>query len=41
VKHFNGPREITPPIAWPIREIALYRSGRDETGARYFRVDPA
>ena len=41
VKRFDGPRAIAPPIAWPIREIALYRSGRDETGARYVRVEPA
>jgi len=41
VKRFDGPREIAPPIAWPIREIALYRSGRDEAGARYVRVEPA
>jgi RNA 2',3'-cyclic 3'-phosphodiesterase len=41
VKRFDGPREIVPPIAWPIREVALFRSGRDESGARYFRVAPA
>ena len=41
VKRFDGPREIAPPIAWPIREVALFRSGRDETGARYVRVEPA
>ena len=41
VRRFDGPREIVPPIAWPIREVALFRSGRDETGARYFRVEPA
>lgn len=41
VRRFDGPRAIAPPIAWPIREVALYRSGRDENGARYFRVEPA
>lgn len=41
VRRFDGPRAIEPPIAWPIREVALYRSGRDESGARYFRVAPA
>jgi len=41
VKRFDGPREIAPPIAWPIREVALFRSGRDEAGARYVRVEPA
>jgi len=41
VKRFDGPREIVPPIAWPIREVALFRSGRDESGARYVRVAPA
>ena len=41
VKLYDGPREIAPPIAWPIREVALFRSGRDETGARYVRVEPA
>jgi 2'-5' RNA ligase len=41
VRRYDGPRTIEPPIAWPIREVALFRSGRDETGARYFRVAPA
>jgi 2'-5' RNA ligase len=41
VRRFDGPREIAPPIEWPIREVALFRSGRDERGARYFRVEPA
>mgnify|MGYP001104469974 FL=1 len=41
VKRFDGPRAIAPPIAWPIREVGLFRSGRDEAGARYFRVEPA
>ena len=39
VRRYTGPREITPAIVWPIREVALYRSGRDEQGARYFRVE--
>jgi RNA 2',3'-cyclic 3'-phosphodiesterase len=41
VRRFDGPRDITPPIPWPIREVGLYRSGRDDKGARYFRVAPA
>ncbi|MGZ8291162.1 MAG: RNA 2',3'-cyclic phosphodiesterase [Telluria sp.] len=41
VRRFDGPRAIAPPIDWPIREVALYRSGRDDSGARYFRVEPA
>lgn len=41
VRRFDGPRAIAPPIDWPIREVALYRSGRDDGGARYFRVEPA
>jgi 2'-5' RNA ligase len=41
VRRFHGPRDVSPPIAWPIREVALYQSGRDEHGARYVRVDPA
>jgi 2'-5' RNA ligase len=41
VRSFDGPRSIEPPIAWPIRSVALYRSGRDDSGARYFRVEPA
>lgn len=41
VRRYEGPRAIAPPIAWPIRALALYRSGRDEAGARYFRVEPA
>jgi 2'-5' RNA ligase len=40
VRRFDGPRDITPPIDWPIREVALYQSGRDERGARYVRVEP-
>lgn len=40
VRRFDGPRDIAPPIDWPIREVALYRSGRDEHGARYVRVEP-
>ena len=35
------PSMVAPPIDWPIREVALYRSGRDDGGARYFRVEPA
>jgi 2'-5' RNA ligase len=41
VRRFDGPNEIRPPIPWAIREVALYRSGRDDRGARYFRVEPA
>lgn len=41
VRRYEGPREIVPSIPWPVRGLALYRSGRDETGARYFRVEPA
>lgn len=41
VRRYAGPAGISPPIAWPIRGMALYRSGRDEAGARYVRVDPA
>jgi 2'-5' RNA ligase len=41
VRRFDGPRDIVPPIAWPIRDMALYRSGRDDKGARYTRVEPA
>jgi 2'-5' RNA ligase len=40
VRRFEGSRAIDPPIAWPVREVALYRAGRDERGARYFRVAP-
>jgi RNA 2',3'-cyclic 3'-phosphodiesterase len=40
VRRFDGPRDLAPPIPWPVREIALYRSGRDDKGARYFRVAP-
>lgn len=39
VKRFDGPHAIEPPIPWPIRAVALYRAGRDDTGARYFRVE--
>lgn len=41
VRRFDGPKEIAPPIAWPIREIGLYRAGRDDEGARYVRVEVA
>ena len=41
VRRFRGPQQIDPPIPWPIRRIGLYRSGRDDKGARYFRIDPA
>lgn len=41
VRRFEGPQEIAPPIAWPIREIGLYRAGRDDQGARYVRVEAA
>ena len=41
VRRFDGPRAIAPPIPWPIRGIGLYRSGRDQAGARYLRVEPA
>jgi 2'-5' RNA ligase len=41
VRRFDGPRAIEPPIGWPIRSVGLFRSGRDERGARYFRVVPA
>jgi 2'-5' RNA ligase len=40
VRRYDGPRIIEPPIAWPIAELALYRSGRDALGARYERVAP-
>ena len=40
VRRYTGPLAITPAIAWPIRDVALYRSGRDEQGARYVRVEP-
>jgi 2'-5' RNA ligase len=40
VRRYAGPAGIAPPIPWPIREVALYRSGRDDKGARYFRVEP-
>jgi len=40
VRRYTGPREIRPVILWPVREVALFRSGRDEHGARYFRVEP-
>ena len=39
VRRYSGLHEITPAIVWPIREVALFRSGRDEQGARYFRVE--
>jgi 2'-5' RNA ligase len=39
VRSFEGARAIDPPIPWPIGPVALYRTGRDETGARYFRVE--
>jgi 2'-5' RNA ligase len=38
VLRYSGPKQITPPIPWRIDEIALYRSAKDETGARYLRV---
>jgi 2'-5' RNA ligase len=41
VRRYDGARVIAPPIAWPIPELALYRSGRDALGARYDRVAPA
>jgi 2'-5' RNA ligase len=41
VRRYDGPRTIAPPIAWPICSIALYRSGRDDAGARYVGVEPA
>lgn len=41
VRRYDGPRIIEPPIAWPISDVALYRSGRDALGARYERVAPA
>lgn len=41
VRRYDGSRDVRPPIAWPIEEIALYRTGRDASGARYARVEPA
>lgn len=41
VRRYDGPGAIAPPIPWPVREVALYRSGRDAGGARYVRVGPA
>jgi RNA 2',3'-cyclic 3'-phosphodiesterase len=38
VLRYNGPKVIEPPIVWNIGEVALYRSGKDSNGARYFRV---
>jgi 2'-5' RNA ligase len=40
VKRYDGPRVIAPPIAFPIRDLGLYRAGRDDAGARYVRVEP-
>jgi 2'-5' RNA ligase len=39
VRRFDGPTAIAPPIAWCVDDVGLYRSGRDERGARYLRVD--
>lgn len=41
VRRYDGPRVIAPSVPWPVRSIALYRSGRDASGARYVRVEPA